>query len=258
MTAASRSPAAVGPALWRMGRLLLHIIHGVLIVRLRFGQLDAARRHAEIGRWATGVLRLLHIGLRTEGDLADGPTLMVANHVSWLDIVVIHAVCPQARFVSKAVVGDWPVIGTLVTGAATLMVDRQRRHDTARALDTMVQALACGDTVAVFPEGTTSDGTQVLDCHTSLLHCAVTAQAIVQPVALRYSEDGHALSTSVPYVGTTSFVESLWRVCKARDVTVTIRLCPVVSGPHTDRRVLARELRRTIASARDDLAKPMS
>ena len=142
MTAASRSPAAVGPALWRMGRLLLHILPGVLIVRLRFGQLDAARRHAEIGRWATGVLRLLHIGLRTEGDLADGPTLMVANHVSWLDIVVIHAVCPQARFVSKAVVGDWPVIGTLVTGAATLMVDRQRRHDTARALDTMVQALA--------------------------------------------------------------------------------------------------------------------
>ncbi len=185
--------------------------------------------------------------------LQAGPKLLVANHVSWLDIVVIHALCPQARFVSKAVVRDWPLIGRLVTGAGTLMVDRQRQRDTTRALEAMVQALKQGDTVALFPEGTTSDGAQVLEFHSSLLHSAVVAQVPVQPVALRYCEAGQALSPSVPYIGTTSFVESLWRICVARQVVVTVQYCRMPPPPpHADRRTLARELRLRIADALDE------
>jgi 1-acyl-sn-glycerol-3-phosphate acyltransferase len=232
-----------------MGRIGVHIVRGVFTVHLRFGHLSPAQRHEHIAGWAQGVLRLLRIELRTQGELLAGPKLIVANHVSWLDIVVIHAVCPQARFVSKAVVRDWPLIGGLVTGAGTLMVDRHRRRDTTRALEAMVQALNQGDTVALFPEGTTSDGAQVLDFHSSLLHSAVAAQAAVQPIALRYSEAGQALSASVPYVGTTSFVESLWRTCAARELVVTVRMPDAAAPPHADRRTLARELRRSIVCA---------
>ena len=153
MTVAVDASFAAAGSLWRLCLLGHHIVRGVLIVRLGFGRLRPAQRHAHIAAWSQGVLRLLGVGLTVQGELAAGPKLIVANHVSWLDIVVIHAVCPQARFVSKAVVRDWPLIGPLVVGAGTLLVDRQRRRDTARALQSMVQALEQGDTVALFPGG---------------------------------------------------------------------------------------------------------
>jgi 1-acyl-sn-glycerol-3-phosphate acyltransferase len=244
--------ACRGEGLWRLGRVVVHIVRGVFTVHLHFTHLAPARRHELIADWARGLLQLLRIELQTQGELLAGPKLLVANHVSWLDIVVIHALCPQARFVSKAVVRDWPLIGRLVTGAGTLMVDRQRRRDTTRVLEAMVQALKQGDSVALFPEGTTSDGAQVLEFHSSLLHSAVIAQVPVQPIALRYAEAGQALSPSVPYIGTTSFVESLWRICMAQQLVVTVRLPDAVAPPHADRRTLARELRRGIACALDE------
>jgi len=251
VTSALRAVACRSAGLWRFGRIGVHIVRGVFTVQLRFARLSPAQRHDHIAEWARGVLQLLRIELRTQGELPTGPKLLVANHVSWLDIVVIHALCPQARFVSKAVVRDWPIIGRLVTGAGTLMVDRQRRRDTTRALEAMVQALKQGESVALFPEGTTSDGAQVLEFHSSLLHSAVVAQVPVQPVALRYSEAGQSLSPSVPYIGTTSFVESLWRICVARQLVVTLRLPAAAAPPHADRRTLARELRRSIVCALD-------
>lgn len=251
VASAVRALACRSAGLWRLGRVLVHIVRGVFTLHLRFAHLAPARRHQHIADWARGVLQLLRVELHTQGELLAGPKLLVANHVSWLDIVVIHALCPQARFVSKAVVRDWPLIGKLVTGAGTLMVDRQRRRDTRRVLEAMVQALKQGDSVAFFPEGTTSDGAQVLEFHSSLLHSAVIAQVPVQPVALRYAEAGQALSPSVPYIGTTSFVESLWRICVAQQLVVTVRIPDAAAPPHADRRTLARELRRSIVHALD-------
>jgi 1-acyl-sn-glycerol-3-phosphate acyltransferase len=251
--AAVRAAARFSAGLWRMGRIGIHIVRGVLILQLRFDELSPVQRQEHIAAWARRVLELLRVEPQHQGELQAGPKLLVANHVSWLDIVVMHALCPQARFVSKAVVRDWPLIGRLVTGAGTLMVDRQRQRDTARALETMVQALKQGDTVALFPEGTTSDGAQVLAFRASLLHSAVIAQVPVQPVALRYSEAGQALSPSVPYIGTTSFVESLWRICVARQLVVTVRMLHAATPPHADRRTLAGELRQRIAHALDEV-----
>lgn len=251
-TTALRAAARFSAGLWRMGRIGIHIVRGVLILRLRFDALSPAQRHEHIAAWARRVLQLLRVELQHQGALQAGPKLLVANHVSWLDIVVIHALCPQARFVSKAVVRDWPLIGRLVTGAGTLMVDRQRQRDTSRALEAMVQALKQGDTVALFPEGTTSDGAQVLAFRASLLQSAVLARVPVQPVALRYSEAGQALSPSVPYVGTTSFVESLWRICVARQSMATVQILHAAPPPHADRRTLAAELRLRIADALDE------
>ena len=217
--------------------------------------LTPEQRHARIASWSQAILKTLRIEVRTQGSLFHGPKLIVANHVSWLDIVVLHAVCPEARFVSKAVVQRWPLIGRLVTGAGTLMVNRERRGDAARVVHVIAHALQQGDTVALFPEGTTSDGCQVLDFHSSLLQSAVAANAAVQPVALRYSEAGHELSPSVPYIGTTSLVQSLWRVCMARGLIVRIGVLDVYPAPHADRRRLSREVRSSIAAALRDMAE---
>ena len=234
---------------FRLAHLGWHIAHGVFVVHRVFPGLPAAQRHERVGRWARALLATLRIDVRTHGELPAQCALIVSNHVSWLDILVIHSVCPHARFVSKDDVRRWPLIGGLVEGAGTLLVRRDRRSDAAKVLDAMAQALAQGDTVAFFPEGTTSNGEAVLAFHASLLQSAVAAQVPVQPLALRYSQHGHALSPDVPYIGDTSFVQSLWQVCRARGVVAQVRLLTPRSAPHADRKVLAAELRQHIANA---------
>lgn len=86
---------------WRLLRAVLHGVHGILVVLLRFPSLDAAGRQARIQWWSQGMLRCLGMGLEVQGVFRPGGTLIVANHISWLDIMAIHAVCPRARFVSK-------------------------------------------------------------------------------------------------------------------------------------------------------------
>ena len=143
-------------AAWRLVRTLLHGLHGLGIVLLRFPHLDAAGRHARIRWWAVGLLRCLGIALHVRGEPAPGAKLFVANHVSWLDIMAIHAACPQARFVSKADVRHWPLVGRLVDSAGTLYLERERKRDAMRVVHQMAEALSAGETVAIFPEGTTA------------------------------------------------------------------------------------------------------
>ena len=100
----------------------------------------------------------------------------------------IHAVCPQARFVSKADVKHWPVLGRLVDAADTLYLERERRRDAMRVVHRMSEALAAGDTVAVFPEGTTGEGRDLLPFHANLLQAAIATATPVQAVALRFSD----------------------------------------------------------------------
>lgn len=233
----------------RLALLALHIVHGALQVRLLFGTLDAAGRHARIGAWSRRTLRLLRVDLQALQLPAAGPRLIVANHVSWLDIVVIHALLPHTRFVAKQDIARWPLVGWLVAGGGTLLVDRDRPRDAARAVDCIGAALDAGHTLALFPEGTTSDGSQLLGLHSSLLQGAVQAQSPVQPLVLHYAEGGRMPSPSVPYEGSTTFIQSLWRVCTARALVAHVQALPEQPAPHADRHVLTRRLQAEMAAA---------
>ena len=153
-------------AAWRLLRCVLHGLHGLAIVLLRFPALDAAARQTYVRWWAAKMLRTMGITLRVEGAPHAGGTLLVANHISWLDIIAVHSVCPQARFVSKADVKSWPLLSRLIDAGGTLYLARERKRDALRVVHVMAEALAAGQTVAVFPEGgllvfsAISDGTQ--------------------------------------------------------------------------------------------------
>ena len=149
-------------AAWRLLRCVLHGLHGLGVVWLRFRSLDAAQRHARIQWWSAKLLRVMGVAMRVEGTLHAGAVLLVANHVSWLDISALHAVVPQARFVAKADVRAWPLLSRLVDAADTLYLERERKRDALRVVHLVAQALSQGQTVAVFPEGTTSDGRTLL------------------------------------------------------------------------------------------------
>src|SRR3569832_1870289 len=123
--------------------------------------------------------------------------LLVANHISWLDILVVHA-ARHCRFVSKSEVKRWPLIGTLATGANTLNIERESRRDAVRVVHHMAEALRAGDVLAVFPEGTTSDGRALLPFHANLIQAAISAAAPVLPVALSFMDKGSGAASFSP------------------------------------------------------------
>ena len=235
-------------AAWRLLRCVAHGLHGLAIVLLRFDGYDAAQRQARIRWWSAELLRRMGVALRVEGSVHPGNTLLVANHVSWLDIIAIHAVLPHARFVAKADVKAWPLLSRLVAAGGTLYLERERKRDALRVVHLMARALADGETVAVFPEGTTADGRALLPFHANLLQAAIATATPVQPVALRFADAHHAVSAAVEYVGATTLVDSLWRVACADALVVHVALLPARPSADADRRALAELLRADIAA----------
>ena len=119
-----------------MLRVALHILHGMAVVALRFGSLDAAQRQRRIGWWSRGLLSAIGVRLVVNGELRAGANLLVVNHISWLDIAAVHAVCPHARFVSKSDVRHWPLLGWLIGAVGTLFIERERKRDALRVVHT--------------------------------------------------------------------------------------------------------------------------
>lgn len=232
----------------RLLRCVLHGVHGVVIVLLRFGSMSAAQRQFYVQWWATKTLRLMGITLRVEGAPVAGAVLLVANHISWLDIMAVHAVCPHARFVSKADVKSWPLMRHLVDAGGTLYLERERKRDALRVVHAMAEALKAGDTVAIFPEGTTSDGQALLPFHANLLQAAIATETPVQPVAIRFSDSTHTISRAVEFVGATTLAQSLWRVASGDGLIVRVVLLPPRETAQADRRALAEQLRGDIAA----------
>lgn len=236
---------------WRAGvRLLrcgLHVLRGLLICALVFPFIATPRRMAHVARWSARTLSVLGIALRVTGQPSAGATLFVANHVSWLDILAINAVRP-VRFVSKSDIRSWPLLGWLTACGGTLFIERSRRRDAHRVLHLVAQALKAGEPVAVFPEGTTSDGHGVLPFHANLLQAAIAAEVPVQPIALRYSDAREPVSAAAAYVGDTTLMQSLWAVVSVRGLTAQVGFLPARSSHQAPRRALAAQLAADIAA----------
>ena len=231
----------------RLARLSVHLLHGMAVMALRFPSLNEAGRQARIGWWSAGVLRAMGVGLHITGTARPGATLLLANHVSWLDIAALHAAVPHARFVSKADVLRWPLLGWLIRGAGTLFIERERKRDALRVVHAMADALRAGQTVAVFPEGTTGEGAELLPFHANLLQAAIATATPIQPVVLRFADPTHRFSPAVAYVGDTTLLQSLWRVATARGLEVHVTLLMSRGSAHADRRLLAESLRSLMA-----------
>lgn len=234
-------------AAWRLFRATLHVLHGMLVMT-RFPRLSAAGRHECIRWWSAGLLRHMGLTLEVSGTAPrPGATLLVSNHISWLDIAAVHAAVPHARFVSKADVLRWPLLGWLIRNAGTLFIERERKRDALRVVHAMADALKAGDTVAIFPEGTTGTGPQLLPFHANLLQAAVATATPVQPVVLRFFDRAAAYSEAAVYIGQTTLLQSMWRIASARGLGVQVQILPpVATSAHSERRMLAEHLRELI------------
>jgi len=177
-----------------------------------------------------------------------GNVLIVANHVSWLDIFVILSL-HVSRFVGKSELRHWPLLRHLIEGTGTILIDRTRRRDTARINKTIGDVLAAGDCVAVFPEGTTTDGRHVLHFHGSLLQPVINAGGHIAPIAIRYRNARAEHSDSPAFAAGTTFLRSVWRVLSERNLTAEVTLLPLIDaqGQGQHRRELALAAQHAIA-----------
>ena len=233
-----------------MGRLLgllLHAVAGFGTVLVVFPRLSQPARERRVERWAAGMLARLRVELRRQGQpAAAGPALIVANHISWLDILVLHA-AGYCRFISKAEVRHWPLLGRMASAAGTLYIERAARRDALRVIHQMAEAFARGEVLAAFPEGTTSDGTRMLAFHANLMQAALAQQTPVQPAGLRYLEAGSGAASRAPcYVDDEPLLTSLWRTLSAPPLLAVLTFGAPQTAGERDRRRFAADLQREV------------
>ncbi|MCP1116602.1 lysophospholipid acyltransferase family protein [Robbsia andropogonis] len=240
-------------------RLIAHIARGVWQIPTRYRRADVIEKQRLIRVWSEQLLALCGVTLKVH--LPDGVrvleqgTMLVSNHVSWLDIYVINAWRPTP-FVAKAEIARWPVIGFLATAIGTVFIQRERRGDAKRIVDQLSRVLKEGGLVCLFPEGTTSDGRTVLPFHANIFQAAVAAGAPVQPVTLLY-ERPHAgqrgeQSLAPAYIGDMSLGDTLKAV---------LRTGPIIAHLYVGQPLMDLADRRSAAQAAytaiDEMLKTM-
>ncbi|MEU2073333.1 lysophospholipid acyltransferase family protein [Streptomyces sp. NPDC013489] len=242
---AAPEPAGAVRAVIRLIAGLGTVLLGLLLAPPA-GLLPAATRLALVRYWMRAVVRAFGVHVRYEGGVpapAGGPLLVVANHVSWLDIPLIAAVLP-GRTVAKSEVRRWPVLGTLAALGGTLFIDREGIMALPATVRTMAGALAGGGRVVVFPEGSTWCGRERGRFRPAAFQAALDAGCAVQPVRLDYRP-----TDAAAYVGADPLGSSLWRVVSTRRLTAVVRLRePLPAARYPDRRALAAAAQRAVAS----------
>ncbi|POZ61087.1 lysophospholipid acyltransferase family protein [Chromobacterium alticapitis] len=236
----------------RVLRLLAHLAIGVFIVATRYSRLAQAERAVVTRRWAQQALKIMGAVVTVRGinpGFYPPNTLLVANHVSWLDIIALNS-CTVSRFVAKREIRKWPLIGWLAYVAGTLFIDRGNRRDASRVNQILAEAMQNGGCMAVFPESTTSDGSGLLPFKASLFEAALLAGGTVQPVSLRYQRPDGSLLREAAYIDDISLLQSMRLVLSVP--RIEIEICygkPLKAGDAglDNRFQLAEEARREVA-----------
>jgi 1-acyl-sn-glycerol-3-phosphate acyltransferase len=228
--------------LWRIPLLVALLLGGLATVFLAFPLLGDRGRERCIATWSRWLMRAC--GAKVRERVAPGAQplsslrgrhgpgegrLLLANHVSWLDIFAIDSLAP-ASFAAKAEIASWPLAGTLVARAGTVFVERGRRHAVHGVIQRMGAKLAEGLRAAVFPEGTTSDGRRLLPFHGNLVQAALNTGAPIVPVGLRYVDPDGEPSHAAMFVGDTTFLASVWRITGHPRLLVEVHVLPAI-GP---------------------------
>lgn len=234
---------------WRLARVILHLVQGLATCALVFPWAGGRLRERLVRRWSARLLGICRVRVeRMPGADPLGHALLVSNHVSWLDIFVINSVCP-CRFVAKAEIRAWPVVGWLVAQAGTVFIARGNRRDLRHIFKGLVDALAQRQRVAFFPEGTVAAQGRLLPFHANLFEAAIDAGVPVQPLALAYVDARGGWHPAVDYTGATTFVDSMLRILGGEPVVARLGCLAPLPARGAHRRELAQAAQGAIEAA---------
>jgi 1-acyl-sn-glycerol-3-phosphate acyltransferase len=234
----------------RLARVFLHVLWGMAICATVFPWIGQDRRNGHIRRWSTRLLRMCNVTVEqgAGGAAVLERAAVVANHVSWLDIFVIHSLHP-CHFVAKAEIRGWPLAGWLAEKAGTVFIARGNRRDLRHIFKGLVHSLERGERVAFFPEGTTAAQGSLLPFHANLFEAAIDAKVPVQPFALSYRDPAGASHPSVDFIGETSFAESIMLILNGPPVQARLAILPPIATVGAHRRDVAEAAHQAVAAA---------
>lgn len=240
---------------FRLTRVIAHLCLG-LACALVFPLTGPRIRDRVVRAWSRKLVSLCGVSVeQAEGAPALEHAMIVANHVSWLDIFVINALHP-CRFVAKAEIRQWPVLGWLAFKGGTIFIARGNRRELRTIFKGMVAALQAGERVALFPEGTTAAPGSVLPFHPNLFEAAIDAAVMVQPYALRYLDGAGALHPAVDFSGDLSFAQSMVQVLSGPPVRAQLTCLAPINAAGAHRRELAAAAQDAIGAV--VLAEPLA
>jgi 1-acyl-sn-glycerol-3-phosphate acyltransferase len=260
LTSTSRQTSRLTRA-WRITCVAAHVVQAAGVAGVGYPWMKPARRRLALQRWSAKLVRHLAARLTVHGEPphygttgitgtpGPAPFMLVSNHVSWLDIFVINAAVPT-RFVAKSEVRRWPLVGWLCVKADTLFIQRERPRDLARLDEAIVSALRdsadTGTSIGVFLEGTTTDGSEVLPFHSSLLRPAQQVNVPIHPVAIQYRRNDGSICTEAAYDGDKTLLDTLRLILTQPEIHVHVHFLPPLAATGVHRKALAQQVRALI------------
>ena len=242
---------AVGPLEFglKSTRLLLQLLHSLK----RVGELSVPiigehpnllhQRAALLQKISRALLSHLQVSIQTRGEIPNRG-LLVSNHVSFVDIMLLSALNPLV-FVSKSEVARWPIIGPIAVKSGTLFIERQKRSDVSRINEALSHAFDADVLACIFPEGTSSDGTGVLPFQPSLLQPAISAQLPVCPAHIRYETEGGIRADDIAYFGDRNLMDCMRALIRRKKTIARVSFGSPVAAD-TDRKTLASLLNHEV------------
>lgn len=222
-----------------MVRISLHTLLGLAIASILFPFTGNQIKAKLIQWWCSKLLAAFNIQVEVVGSpptstTFSSNTMLVANHISWSDIHALNSLVPL-RFIAKSEIKNWPIFGYLVSKANTLFIDRSKRQDAKRTIDIAYTSLQNGDNLCFFPEGTTTDGTEIKPFKSSLIQAAILAKSTIWPVAIHYPKPDGSINTKIAYAGETTLVESMHSMLLQKEPVIVLHfLTPISPSEYAD------------------------
>jgi 1-acyl-sn-glycerol-3-phosphate acyltransferase len=236
---------------FKLLRVFTHLFVGLAICAFVFPLANQAGRERRIKKWSIQLLGICGVKVKIAHATSQPPApcaLIVANHVSWLDVFVMNSFHP-CRFVAKSEIRDWPALGWLSARSGTIFIARGRIRDVRRIFEGVVASIKAGEHVAFFPEGTTSAQGTLLPFHPNLFEAAIDADVPIQPFSIRYLDASRRLHSVVDFIGDMSFAQSMIAILKTGGITAELTRLPLIEVTGGHRRELAKAAQQAIAAS---------
>lgn len=210
-------------AIWRAIKLVCHFVLGLLKLSIFYKFYSDKNRQILLQRWSNKLLKLLDIRMVVQGEIPSqfNNTLLVSNHISWLDILIIF-IAVKPRFVAKKEIASWPIVGKVAKLSNTIFIERENKRSITHVNDQIEKALQAGSCIAVFPEGKTSLGISVESFKSSLFDTVLKSNGQVLPVALQYLDSALSITTRPSFAGDITLLRSIWNVITCYKLTVNV------------------------------------
>lgn len=234
----------------RIVRIVIHTFYGGFLGMIIMPTATKKQRNWIVSHWSRTLLSIMNIKVMTEGRLPNHDlvnTMFIGNHISWVDIHALNSI-RAVRFIAKSELKKWPIFGWLAKKCNTLFIEREQKKDAVRIIEEASKSLKFGDCLCYFPEGTTTDGTDLLAFKGSLMQAPINANSTIWPFAIYYPDLNNQPNIKMAFAGETTLIESIWQIVSISNPKVVLTFLPQITSLGHERRGLTIAVRHAISN----------